>query len=139
MNPINILLVEDDEVDVMDITRWLAKLKIFHTLTVARNGEEAIDILTYCESGDRPLPDIVLIDTNMPKMNGIELLEAIRSNESWRHLKCFMLTASDHKPERPGAKKLEVSGYITKPLKPSSYSNMDAFNLMIDLMNFKSR
>jgi CheY-like chemotaxis protein len=138
MNPINILLVEDDEVDVMDITRSLEKLKIFHTLSVARNGEEAVDILTYAGSGDKPLPDIVLIDINMPKMNGLELLGTIRNSPSWRHLKCFMLTTSDHKLDRQSAKELEVSGYIIKPLKLNSPANMDSFNLMIDLLNFKS-
>jgi CheY-like chemotaxis protein len=71
MNPINILLVEDDEVDIMDISRSLEKENIIHNLRVARNGEEALNLL------NKPLPDIVLIDTNMPKMNGLELLEAI--------------------------------------------------------------
>lgn len=133
MNPINILLVEDDEVDVMDIARSLEKAKIIHNLTVANNGEHAVEILNT-----KPLPDIALIDINMPKMNGLELLETIRKNPSWKHLKCFILTTSDHKTDRSTAKELEVSGYIIKPLKLSSPSTMDSFNLMIDLMNFKS-
>lgn len=133
MNPINILLVEDDEVDVMDIARSLEKAKIIHNLTVAHNGEHAVEILNT-----KPLPDIALIDINMPKMNGLELLETIRKNPSWKHLKCFILTTSDHKTDRSTAKELEVSGYIIKPLKLSSPSTMDSFNLMIDLMNFKS-
>jgi CheY-like chemotaxis protein len=133
MNPINILLVEDDEVDIMDISRSLEKARIVHNLAVAHNGEEAVDMLSK-----KPLPDIVLIDINMPKMNGLELLENIRKNPSWRYLKCFMLTTSDQKTDRLSAKGLDVSGYIIKPLKLNSPSNMDSFNLMIDLLNFKS-
>jgi CheY-like chemotaxis protein len=133
MSPINILLVEDDEVDVMDIIRSLQKLKIIHNLTLARNGEEAVDILN-----NRPSPDIALIDINMPKMNGLELLEIIRKNPAWKHLKCFMLTTSDHKTDRQTAKSLGISGYIIKPLKLTSPSTMDSFNLMIDLLNFKT-
>lgn len=133
MNPINILLVEDDEVDVMDIIRSLQKLKIIHNLTLARNGEEAVEILN-----NRPLPDIALIDINMSKMNGLELLDIIRKNPAWKQLKCFMLTTSDHKSDRQTAKHLEVSGYIIKPLKLTSPSTMDSFNLMIDLLNFKT-
>jgi CheY-like chemotaxis protein len=134
MNAINILLVEDDEVDVMDITRSLEKLKILHNLVVAHNGEEAVEILT----NSKQLPDIVLIDINMPKMNGLELLGNIRNNPAWKHLKCFMLTTSDHKTDHLSAKNLKVSGYLIKPLKLNSPSTMDSFNLMIDLMNFKS-
>src|ERR1700754_5295253 len=112
MNPINILLVEDDEVDVMDVKRSLEKLNIIHNLTLARNGEEAVQILSK-----KPLPDSALIDINMSKMNGLELLEIIRKNPAWKQLKCFMLTTSDHKTDRQTAKDLEVSGYIIKPLK----------------------
>lgn len=138
MNPIHILLVEDDEVDVMDISRSLEKAKIVHNLSVARNGEEALELLSKANSENSQFPDIVLIDINMPKMNGIELLESIRSNLAWKHLKCFIITTSDHKADRLASKDLQVSGYIIKPLKLNSPSTMDAFNLMIDLLNFKS-
>ena len=128
-------MVEDDEVDVMDISRSLQKANIIHNLTVAHNGEEAMEVL---KKGALQLPDITLIDINMPKMNGLELLETIRHNKDWKHLKCFIITTSDHKADRIAAKNLEVSGYIIKPLKLNSPSTMDAFNLMIDLLNFKS-
>lgn len=138
MKPIHILLVEDDEVDVMDICRSLEKANIFHTMSVARNGEEAMELLTKAGNENKQLPDIILIDINMPKMNGLELLETIRNNNTWKHLKCFIVTTSDHKADQLAARNLQVSGYIIKPLKLNSPSNMDAFNLMIDLLNFKS-
>jgi CheY-like chemotaxis protein len=82
-----------------------------------------------------PLPDFVLIDVNMPKMNGLELLESIRSTDVWQHLKCFIVTTSDEKVDRKKAESLRISGYIIKPLKLSSPASMDSFNLMIDLLN----
>jgi CheY-like chemotaxis protein len=139
MKTISILLVEDDQVDVMDIRRSLDKLNILYQITVAKNGEEALALLGDNEqSGLKKLPDVVLIDINMPKMNGFELLEAIRRDDRWKHLKCFIVTTSGEKVDRDKAKALGVSGYIIKPIKLTNATSMDTFNLMIDLMNFKS-
>jgi CheY-like chemotaxis protein len=132
MKLINILLVEDDKLDTIDVQRSLDKLNIMYQMQVAKNGEEALELL---KDSSRPKPDVVLIDINMPKMNGLELLEHIRTTEEWKDLKCFIITTSDEKLDKTKAKQLGVSGYIIKPLKLSSPSSMDAFNLMIDLMN----
>lgn len=133
MKPINILLVEDDPLDIIDISRQLDKQHVIYQLQTGRNGEEAIQILEGCTE----LPDIVLIDINMPKMNGLELLQIIRQREEWKNLNCFIITTSDEKVDRRAAKQLGASGYITKPLKLNSPASMDAFNLMIDLINLK--
>jgi CheY-like chemotaxis protein len=131
---INILLVEDDQLDVIDIRRSLDKMKIFYQLHTARNGEEALEML---QDDNAIRPDVVLIDINMPKMNGIEFLTAIRKDDRWKDLKCFIITTSDEKVDRESAKQLGVSGYIIKPLKLNNATSLDAFNLMIDLMNMK--
>ena len=139
MNLIHILLVEDDQLDVIDIKRSLEKLNITYSLHVAANGEEALKYLQERDAqGKHAMPDFVLIDINMPKMNGLELLEAIRANKSWEQLKCFIITTSDEAVDRKRALMLNVSGYIVKPLKLNSPSSMAAFNLMIDLINFKT-
>lgn len=135
MKRIKILLVEDDRLDVIDITRTLDKLNIFYDLTNVKNGEEAIEMMKSLEAAAN-LPDFVFIDINMPKMNGLELLETIRQNERWKNLKCFIITTSDEKADHIAAMELNVSGYIIKPLKLNSPSTMDAFNLLIDLKNF---
>lgn len=136
---VNILIVEDDQLDVIDIQRSLNKMGIYYQLHTARNGEEAIKLLTAMEKETPPkLPDFVLIDINMPRMNGIELLTVIRQTPQWKHLKCFIITTSDERSDHDAAKKLGVSGYIIKPLKLSNPSSMDAFNLMIDLLNTKT-
>ena len=83
-------------------------------------------------------PDVVLLDINMPKMNGIEFLTAIRGRQEWRDLKVFVVTTSDERVDKEATKKLGVSGYIVKPLKLNNPSSIDSFNLMIDLMNMKA-
>ncbi len=132
---VNILLVEDDQLDAIDIRRSLDKMKVLYNLHIAKNGEEALEFL----NSEPPLvPDFTLIDINMPKMNGLEFLNTIRTSENWKNLKCFIITTSDEKVDRQAAEALGISGYIIKPLKLNSPSSIDAFNLMIDLMNMKS-
>ncbi|MEO6720842.1 MAG: response regulator [Ferruginibacter sp.] len=136
MKIINILLVDDDHVDALDIKRNLDKTMLLYNLQVARNGEEAIKYLE--EAGDsnlKPYPDVMLIDINMPRMNGLEFLSIVRNTDKWAQLKCFIITTSEEDVDRQAAKKLGISGYIVKPLKLNNPSSMDAFNLMIDLMN----
>jgi len=135
---VNILLVEDDNLDVIDVKRTLDKMNIFNNMMVAKNGEEALQILTDKDGMLNAKPDIALIDINMPKMNGLEFLSAVRKTETLKDLKCFIITTSDEKIDRVAAKELGVSGYIVKPLKLNNPSSMDAFNLMIDLMNIKN-
>jgi CheY-like chemotaxis protein len=134
---INILLVEDDNLDVIDMQRSLTKMNILHRTSVARNGEEALELLTFLES-ENSLPDIILLDINMPKMNGVEFLSVVRGNPMWKELKIFMVTTSDEMIDREQSKKLGISGYIVKPLKLNNPTSIDSFNLMIDLMNLKS-
>jgi CheY-like chemotaxis protein len=132
---INILLVEDDVVDATDIRRTLDKMSLVYHLQIARNGEEA---LSYLNGENKVHPDIALIDISMPKMNGLEFLAALREDERWKSLKSFIITTSDEKCDREAADALGVSGYIIKPLKLNNTSSIDAFNLMIDLMNMKN-
>jgi CheY-like chemotaxis protein len=135
---VNILLVEDDNLDIIDVKRTLDKMHILNNMIVARNGEDALRMLSEKERSDTK-PDIALIDINMPKMNGLEFLSTIRKMDDWKDLKCFIITTSDEKVDRMAAKDMGISGYIVKPLKLNNPSSMDAFNLMIDLMNFKNK
>ena len=136
---VNILLVEDDNLDVIDVKRTLEKMHILNNMIVAKNGEDALSILNDKDRSSDTAPDIALIDINMPKMNGLEFLGAVRKMDEWKDLKCFIITTSDENVDRTAAKALGISGYIVKPLKLNNPSSMDAFNLMIDLMNFKNK
>lgn len=132
---IDILLVEDDTVDVMDAQRTLDRMGLIYKMHVSRNGEEALTWLN--ESANRP--DVILLDLNMPKMNGVEFLHSLKASSRWKDIKVFVITTSDEREDRETTKALGVSGYIVKPLKFNNPSSIDSFNLMIDLMNIKNR
>jgi len=134
---IRLLILEDDSLDVMDLKRTLDKMGILNIMHVARNGEEAVAYLEARSGHD--FPDIILLDLNMPKMNGLEFLSVLRARDGWKHLKVFVLTTSAEREDMQEAKKLGISGYIVKPLKLNNPASLDAFNLMIDLMNIKNR
>jgi CheY-like chemotaxis protein len=115
-------------------------MKMLYKMRVAKNGEEALDVLEgRVEDNPMTNPDIILVDINMPKMNGIEFLERIRQDNRWKETKVFMITTSDEKEDRDRTRALGISGYIVKPLKFNNPSSIDSFNLMIDLMNIKNR
>lgn len=133
---INILLVEDDRLDQMEVKRTLERKGIVHRLKIALNGEEALAILEESR-GSHDRPDLILVDLNMPKMNGFEFLERVRKVSEYKDIKLFVLSTSDDKEDKVAAAKFGISGFITKPLKLESPPSLDAFNLMIDLMNMQ--
>ena len=135
---VNILLVEDDVLDQMEVKRTLERKNILYRIKIAKNGEEALQLLEDTSSEVfSGKPDIILLDLNMPKMNGFEFLSKIKTNDDWKDVKVFVLTTSDEREDKVAASKLGISGFITKPLKLESPSSIDAFNLMIDLMNMQ--
>jgi CheY-like chemotaxis protein len=111
---LNILLVEDDEVDVMNVRRAFERNKIRNPLWHAGNGEEALRIL---REGEIPVERrLVLLDLNMPRMNGIEFLRALRADPELRSTPVVVLTTSDDERDRVDAYNLNVAGYILKPV-----------------------
>lgn len=133
----NILLVEDDLLDVINVQRTLSKINLTHKLFVAKNGEEALSMLKGEEAEKiHPLPDIILLDINMPKMDGMEFLTILRSTNEYKDIKVFIITTSNEELDRETSQRLGISGYIVKPL--SLNSGKDSFSLLIDLMNLKT-
>jgi CheY-like chemotaxis protein len=116
---INVLLVEDDEVDVMNARRAFKKYNISNPLYVAENGLEALEMLRS-QNGKLPqVPEsrrLILLDLNMPKMNGLEFLYEIRKDEKLRRTPVIVLTTSDEDKDRIEAYNLNVAGYILKPV-----------------------
>ncbi len=117
------MLVEDDEVDVMNIKRAFKKNNINNPLYLAGNGIEALEILRSCGADDKPLPKIVLLDLNMPKMNGIEFLKELRKDEKLHQLSVFVMTTSNKDNDIIEAYNLNVAGYILKPLSMDKFMN----------------
>ena len=115
---INILLVEDDEVDVMNVRRAFKKGRITNPLYVAGNGIEALEMLR-----DKGHPAIIptdrrliLLDLNMPKMNGIEFLTELRADPLLKQIPVVILTTSNEDRDRVSAYNLNVAGYLLKPV-----------------------
>ncbi len=108
-----ILLVEDDRVDVMTVKRALKELNVPNPLKVAGNGEEALE---YLEDQSNPKPGIILLDLNMPKMNGIEFLKVVKQDEALRRIPVVVLTTSKEEQDRVASFDLSVAGYIIKPV-----------------------
>lgn len=123
-----ILLVEDDEIDRENVQRAFEKNKILNPLHIACDGYEAYGILTgeYGFEQLNPLPEILLLDINMPRMNGLELLEKIRKHDILRTSSVFMMTTSDEEQDIYAAYNLNVAGYIMKPVKIEAFLEITA-------------
>jgi CheY-like chemotaxis protein len=114
---LHILLVDDDEVDVMNVQRAFKKNNITNPLYVASNGLEALDMLR--DIGPKRIPGdrrVILLDLNMPKMNGLEFLRELRDDPKLKPLTVVVLTTSDDERDRVEAYNLNVAGYILKPV-----------------------
>jgi CheY-like chemotaxis protein len=112
-SPVNILLVEDDEVDVMNVKRAFDKQHIANPIYTASNGLEALDML---RNEMPPGRRMVLLDLNMPKMNGIEFLRVLRSDPELRSTTVVVLTTSNDDRDKVDAYELNVAGYVLKPV-----------------------
>ena len=140
---VSILLVEDDYLDIRNVERELKKINVNLPLHIARNGREALAMLRgEGMPAINPLPKVVMLDINMPKMNGIEFLTEVRKDPILRDLNVFIMTTSSEETDRLAAKNLNVSGYIEKPLTFDSFggksgSSIDSFSLFLDLLKLK--
>jgi CheY-like chemotaxis protein len=123
-HPLNILLVEDDDVDVMNVRRAFQRAHVSNPLHVASNGLEALDMLR----GDTiPLGRrLVLLDLNMPRMNGIEFLREVRADAELRTLPVVVLTTSNDERDKVDAYNLNVAGYLLKPVTFSDFVELMA-------------
>jgi len=111
---LNILLVEDDQVDVMNVKRAFEKNRIANPLFVAGNGVEALELLR-----SKQIPAerrIVLLDLNMPRMNGLEFLRELRADSSLQSTVVVVLTTSNDERDKIEAYNLNVAGYLLKPV-----------------------
>jgi CheY-like chemotaxis protein len=122
---INILLVEDDRVDVMNVKRAFKKHKINNPLYVAGNGIKALDMLRSHNGHPPVVPTtrrLILLDLNMPQMNGLEFLHELRSDPELKAIPVIVLTTSNEDQDRVEAYNLNVAGYILKPVTFSNFA-----------------
>ncbi|MGX9674119.1 response regulator [Mycobacterium sp. HM-7] len=114
---VDILLVEDDAGDELITREAFADNKIKNTLHVARDGQEGLDFL-YRRGvhADAPTPDLILLDLNLPKYDGRQLLEAIKSDADLCHIPVVVLTTSSAEEDILRSYKLHANAYVTKPV-----------------------
>jgi CheY-like chemotaxis protein len=122
-----ILLVEDDDVDAMTVQRAFEDLKIANPLVHLSDGEEA---LVYLKDKSKPEPCVILLDLNMPRMNGIEFLKAVKSQDVLKPIPVVVLTTSKAEQDKIESFMLGIAGYMTKP---ADYKQFVEMIRMIDL------
>lgn len=115
---VSLLIVDDDDIDAMALKRALHKLKLLNPLYRARDGIEAMELL---RSGQLPKPYIILLDINMPRMNGLEFLEALRADPELTPTVVFVLTTSKSDEDIMAAYREHVAGYLLKQRMDSDF------------------
>ncbi len=120
-----ILLVEDNPTDVLLTRRAFSSLGVDVDLLVASDGEIAMDMLTRSgDYGEDELPDLVLLDINMPRKDGKQVLKEIKASDSLRHLPVMMLTTSDSRRDIAESYQLFANAYAVKPSNPKAFQDM---------------
>ncbi len=115
-----ILLVEDNPMDLDLTLRAFAKRKFSNSIQVARDGEEALAFLPRWAAGET-MPAVILLDINLPKVNGLDVLRQIKSHEQFRRIPVVMLTSSREHSDLKAAYDLGVNSYIEKPVSFSKF------------------
>ncbi len=118
---IRILLVEDDDIDTENVIRAFKKNKMSNPIYSVENGEEALAFLRhegrFSDPLKSPRPGIILLDINMPIMNGIEFLQIVKADDELKSIPIVVLTTSREEHDRIQSFKLSVAGYIVKPVE----------------------
>lgn len=126
VSTLNILLLEDDSIEIMKFNRVINSLNLSHKVFEANNGLEALDILKTKEV----IPDIIILDLNMPKLNGLEFLKILKANENLRYIPSIILSTSSNHKDLLECFKAGIAGYIVKPLKYEEY--VDKIKKLLD-------
>jgi CheY-like chemotaxis protein len=122
MNALNILLAEDNLADVLLVRKALDEHKIPHDMRVVRDGEEALTFIRHMgEANGPPCPDVMLLDVNLPKVDGPEVLSAFRKHPQCSETPVIVITSSDAFRDRDRMAQLGIAHYFKKP------SDLDAF------------
>lgn len=122
INTNSILLVEDDPDHEALAIRALRKANIANEISVARDGAEALALVERYEAGELPMPQLVLLDLKLPKVQGLDVLKAIRSKERASLLPVVVLTSSDEERDIVSSYRLGVNSYIRKPVNFTDFA-----------------
>lgn len=127
MTPIHILLVEDNEGDILLTIEAMQEARIANTIAVVKDGWQALQYMEKNgEYANAPAPDLVLLDVNLPKMNGHEVLKSIKTNKKIMHIPVIMLTTSSSERDVLLSYQNYANCYITKPVEVSDFMKVVA-------------
>jgi CheY-like chemotaxis protein len=133
MRPVTILLVEDNLQDIEITRRAFAKGRVHNDLMVVRDGEEALDYLyrrgKYRDPASSPRPGMILLDLNLPKIGGLEVLQRIKKDESLKAIPVIVLTVSQREQDIALSYHLGVNTYVQKPVE------FDAFMRVVNTVH----
>lgn len=114
---LKILLVEDDRIEILKFKRSVSNIINDYDLSLSNNGKEAfIEI-------DKEIPDLIILDLNMPDTNGIEFLTILKNDEELKHIPVIILTTSNNDKDILECYRLGIAGYVLKPLKYDDYES----------------
>jgi CheY-like chemotaxis protein len=116
-----ILLVEDDCVEILNVKRGLKEIQAENPLFTAANGEAALEFL---QCSQNPKPALILLDLNMPRMNGLEFLQVLKNDPTFRIIPVIVLTTSREDQDRSSSFDLNAAGYMVKPLNYNDFVEM---------------
>ena len=114
---VEILLIEDNKADILLMQKALVKTDLKTSITVIRNGDDAIKYLTNNIIEHNNIPNLILLDLNLPKKDGFEVLKEIKSNNNLKRIPVIILTASSSKEDINKAYDMSANSYIVKPVK----------------------
>lgn len=120
-----ILIVEDNPLDLDLAMRAFSRRKVSNPIVVARDGEEAINLIPRWESGE-PVPAVILLDLKLPRIDGLDVLRALKAHERFRLIPIIVLTSSAEDRDISEAYKLGVNSYIVKPVDFNRFSEVCA-------------
>lgn len=120
MEPVHILLIEDNEGDILLTVEALQESKIINTISVIKDGEKAIHFFDTLSAKDRQ-PDLVLLDVNLPKRSGHEVLHYLKTSEQYKHIPIIMLTTSSSEKDILSSYQAYVNCYVTKPIDATDF------------------
>ena len=122
--PVEILLIEDNEGDIDLVTDAMSRFTVPHRLQVAHDGEQALAALLGPRANHATLPQLILLDLNIPKIDGREVLASIKADERTRHIPVIVLTSSGAERDLLNAYRLYANCFITKPTEVESFFAM---------------
>lgn len=139
-DPIDILLVEDNEADIKITLRAFDRGRLRNNIHVVRDGQEALDYVyhegQYQDRGQYPVPDLILLDINMPKANGFEVLQKIKNDPKLRYIPVAMLTSSKNDEDIVRSYGYGACSYIQKPVDFTEFIKLvDGFNFYWHIIN----